>query len=317
MTTATESLKTLDMNSVPDFVDVSTADLEMGYKACRQIAKQHFSNWTWNILNLPGDERRGIDSLLFLIRQGIDLLDASSRSDTKVDPTGDLRDKLNDALCERFVSPEWATIQKTQQHFRIPKQLLFDFVSGLDHQIRFGQPKSYDEVLTRASLMGGSLFAAMVKIMGVHSDDYLVPAIKSGQLLLMTHWLAEVRNDARHHRAFLAKDDFANAECTLETLASSSFSKPVAHLVRLYTSRLEQRIRDTQELIPHLDFDCSRAVRGAISAAWKMLVKLQRYPEELFSVDGPMSRTELFALKAKYVLGIDGELPFELHDEHH
>jgi phytoene/squalene synthetase len=155
--------------------------------------------------------------------------------------------------------------------------------------------------------------------MGVERGDYAVPAIRCGQALLMTHWLSEVRRDALQNTAWLAAEDFQKTECDLNKLTDSEFSKPVTHLARLYAHRIEHLFHESKDLMQIMDFDCARAVRGLIGAAWKSVLKIRRSPEVLFQYDGPISPSERFALKAKYVLGIEGEMPFSesIHEGHH
>ncbi len=313
------------MSSELQFINVTPHDIQRARKSNRPLGNRNFSKWTWALSNLPAEERGAIDSLLFFVNEGQTVIrDFTAQGgpqlddQTRMEFATDFREKTDGAFCGRFVSPEWATISESKKHFLVPGQFFFDYALGIDHAIRFGQPKTYEDLLVRASLLGGSILAAAVKIMGVSNPSYIVPAVKCGRALLIAQWLIDVRNHALKNDLWLAQEDFEATGCTIGNLRANEHSKPVTYLVRLYAHRLEQLFREASSLIPILDFDCSRVIRGLIGAAWKTVLKIQVSPELVFQENGPVSNRDQFAFKARYVLGLDEPLPFEIgsHETH-
>ena len=303
------------------YVSLSENDVTRGYKSCRKVAKAVFGPRLWPFLNLPGDERRGIDTLLFVIDHGM-RAHRNSMPGQRIsfEQINESREDLNDACCGKFLSPEWGAVQDTMRRFEIPKQFLFDFIEGLDHALRFGQPQTIDDVRTLASRLGGSPFAAMVKVMGVTRPGYEVAAIECGQALLMTEWLVRCREQALSGRCWLASADLASTGCGLNDLAAKVHSKPVDYLMRLYSHYLEKQFQHVATLIPYLEFDCARSVTAMIGDAWRTIVKLQREPELLFRSEGANTGSDRFNAKVRFLLGLKDELPFvrqtELGDHH-
>lgn len=293
------------------YFKLSENDIAHGYKRCRTAVKSSFGPRLWPFLNLPGLERRGIDTILFVIAHGLKAYrQEKPGQQISFDEINDAREDLNDAYCGKFLSPEWGAVHDTMQRFNIPKQFLFDFFEGLDHALRFGQPQTIDETRTLASRLGGSPYAAMIKVMGVAKAGYEIAAVECGQTLLMTEWLVRCRQHAKKGVCWLAAADLTSAGCPLSILAASSHSKPVDYLVRLYSHYLEKQFQHVALLVPFLQFDGARSVTATIGNAWRTILKLQRAPELLFRPDGAVSSSDHFNAKIRFVLGLKDELPF-------
>lgn len=298
------------------FIVPSPRIMELGYKKCRKLAKEKFPNHLWPTMNLPSAERGGIMAMLFVLRRCVEVFHSH-----RFELVGEYRDDINDAMCGRYVSSEWMAVHDCVERFKIPRQYLFDLAEGVDHAIRFGQPASFDDLMVLAARLGGGSLNAAVRIMGVTGNGFDVAAIRFGQALLLTEWLMNCRpgenTPSENFTCFLAQEDLEQTGCTMAALQARSYTKPVAYLVRLYAHRIEQLFIEGAALFEHLDFDCTRAVRGLAGAAWKAVVKLRQTPEVLFDSDGVITPSELFGIKARYLLGLDPELPFVIPHGHH
>ena len=316
-TTATTEIANRSRPKERVYVNLGEKEIANGYKLCRQVARESFGPRLWPFMNIPGAERKGIDTILFVIDHGMKAY-RREKPGAKIsfDEINEAREDLNDAYCGNFLAPEWGAVHDTMQRFQIPKQFLFDFFEGLDHSLRFGQPRSIDDVRTLASRLGGSPLAAMVKVMGVTKAGYEIAAVRCGQAILMTEWLVQCRNEAKHGRCWLAKADFESSDCSLSNLTANSHSKPVDYLVRLYSHYLERQFQQVVTLLPHLEFDCARSVTAMIGDAWRTILKLQRSPELLFKPDGAVTESDHFNAKVRFFLGLKDELPFAVAEEH-
>ncbi len=305
------------MQETRESIELDSAALERGYRNSRSIVKNHFAGNLWIVSNLPGDERKSLDALMSHLVRVLDLLNLDSSSGLSLDVWHEVRDDLSDALCGKCRTEELAALADTAGRYEIPKQFLFDPISAADMWIRNRQFKTYEELTSFAARIGGSLMAAIVPILGYLKPNYEVAAMKCGQSVFLTQVMANFVNNAKLNNVFVAQEDIDACELDLHRLKLRQGGKPLTYLIRLYCSRIEKTFYEAGKLVSYLDFDAKRSVTSLLALHWRMLLKMQREPESVLDPDAVLSRRELWELKAKHLLGIEGNLPIITDDVHH
>lgn len=300
-----------------EHIELNSGAIERGYKSCRNSVRSFFRGQLWPAINLPSDQRRALDTILYNLMRALDLLDLESSDGRSLDVWYEIRDDLSDAFQDRCSSIELAALVDTSRRFAIPKQFLFDPLRGADLWIRNRKFESFEDLDLFCSYIGGSSLVSAMPVLGVVSPEFEVDAIECGKAIMLTHVLANCVNDIKRNRYLLAQRDLIECEVDIPRLKLRRPSKSFRHLVRLYVSRIEQMMRSSRHLGHHLDFDGQRSLKAVMATNWKMLLKMQVDPEIILSPEGVLSQREQLVLRSRHLMGIETKIPVFADEKSH
>ena len=98
------------MLDTQNIVELNSSTIDRGYKSCKGAAKKFFKSTLWAANNLPGDQRRALDAILFNLMRTIDLLDLESADGLSLDVWHEIQNDLSDAFRDRCTSVELAAL---------------------------------------------------------------------------------------------------------------------------------------------------------------------------------------------------------------
>lgn len=299
-------------------IEITDATRELGYRKCRNAVKQCFSKYSWVAGNLPTERKKALNTVLNHVVRSIDYLDLESADGLPLDVWCEFRDELGDAFQDNYSLPDLYVLVHSARKYSIARQYLFDILNGVDSWIRNRSFETYDDLLVFAYQMGGSPLLASVPILGFVKEGYEDAAAKAGQAIFLTQILANIVRDVKLNKVFIAKADIEETELSMSRIKVRQDSPGLKNLVRLYGSRIEKLMYAGGELANYLDFDGRRTFVSILSMHWSMLMKMRLEPKSVLNPDGILSRSELFKLKARHLMGMEGNIPvIPEADEHH
>lgn len=297
------------MLTSPNHIQLNSNAIERGYRSCRGAGRRYFKAQIWTSVNLPRDQRRALDAVLFNLMRTLDLLDLESADGRSLDVWFEVRDDLSDAFRGQCASVELAALVDATRRFNIPKQFIFDPLRGADLWIRNQKFKTFGELETFCSYVGGSSLVSAMPILGVVKPDFEIFAIECGKAIMLTQLLANCVNDMKHNKVYFAQDDIIKCELDIPRLKLRHPSPSLVHFVRLYASRIEKMFFCAKHLAEYLDFDGKRTLKSLLAIHWQMLLKMQLTPETILGDQGVLSRQDRLALKSRHLLGLERDIP--------
>lgn len=289
-------------------IEINAVNIERGYKCIHGAVKKYFRGHLWPFINLPSDQRQGLDAVLYNLMQTIELLDLESSDGRSLDVWYEFRDGLSDAFRDQCNSVELVALVDASRRFEIPKQYLFDPLRGADLWIRDQQFDSFEELESFCSYVGGSTMVATMPVLGVLKPNYDVAAIECGKAIMLTQLLANCINDLKRNKIFLAREDLEDCDVDLSLLKLRRTSKAFRYLIRLYVARIEKMFMGARHLVQHLDFDGKRTLKSLLGYHWQMLLNMQVEPERVLAEESVLSTREQLAFKSRHLLGMEKEL---------
>ena len=297
------------MLETQDHIELNSESIDRGYKSIRGAVKKCFKGHIWTINNMPGEQRRGLDAVLFNLMRTLDLLDLDSVDGLSLDVWHETRDDLTDAFQDNCTSVELAALVDTARKFRVPKQFLFDPYRGADYWIRNREFQTFDELEVFCSNVGGASMAAAMPILGIVKDGWEIEAIQCGKAIMLTQILANCVDDFKQNKVFFALEDIEDCEVDIPRLKLRRESKSFRFLVRLYASRIEKMFFECAGLASHLDFDGIRSLKSLLGIHWKMLTKMKIKPESILAEEDVLSGREQLSLKSRHLMGMKKSIP--------
>lgn len=304
------------MLEISDHIELNSSTIERGYKSCRGAVKKFFKGNLWYANNLPGENRRALDAILFNLMRTIDMLELESASGLSLDVWHEIRDDLSDAFRDRCSSVELAALVDACRKYEIPKQYLFDPLRGADLWIRNRRFATWEGVEAFCSYIGGSSLASVIPVLGTVKPEWEIPAIQAGKAVMLTQMLANVIEDVKQGKVFFAEEDIEDCEVDIAKLKLRRESKPFRFLVRLYASRAEKLFLEGGQLVNYMDYDGKRTIKSLLGYHWKLLTKMKINPECILDENGVFTLGEQLACKSRHLMGLEFNVPIFPEDDH-
>ena len=306
-----------EMLETSDMIESNLENLDAGYKSCRQENKKNLQGYVWCLSNMPTPKRNGLASILFQLQQTLGLMELKSQDGSAVDSWVTKRDELNEAFQGQAGAVEQVALVKTCEKFGIPKQYIFDPLKTVDTWIRSHEFKTWSELESFASQVGGSTMAAMVPVMGTTKEGWEDHAIEAGTGIFLTQMLAHSLTHMKQNLVLIAQEDLQTCDVDVSKVRTREGGKDFRHLVRIYVSRIEKILQEGAHLVSHMDFDGKRTVKAMLDFNWKLLTKIKVDPELVLSEEGVLTSFELLKFKTKFLMGIDSSLAIFPEDHGH
>lgn len=299
-------------------IETKPNTLDVGKKHCRSSAKQFFGSYLWIAGNLPGERQTALSAILNHMVRSADYLDLESTDGLPLDVWCEFRDDLSDAFQDQFASSDLFALVDAVRKYDIPKQYFFDVLEGVDWWIRNREFKTFDELLVFAYRMGGAPLAAAIPVCGFVKPDFESAATKAGQAIFLTQVLANIIQDIKLNKIYIAKEDIQETELSLSRVKVRQSSPELTHLIRLYGSRIEKLMYEGGQLVQYLDFDALRSFKSLMAVHWTMLMKMRLEPRVVLNRDGILTKREMFGLRTRHLMGLEGNVPvIPETDDHH
>jgi phytoene synthase len=298
-------------------IQLDNESLEKGFSSARSAVRSLFKDSLFVTGNLPNDKRNELDAVGSHLVRCLDMLDLESMEGLSLDVWHEIRDELSDAFHGNFYSNDVVALEHVVTKYNIPKQFIFDMVNGADFWIRFREFKTYDELKTFTSNLGGSAMACAVPILETVEPDYEIPALKCGQAIMMTHLLANCVEDIKANKNFLPLEDLEKFDIEIHRLKMRQEIPKLKNFVRYYCSRIEKLFYEGGSLVHHLDYDGKRTVTSLLSVYWRMITNMRHDPDCILNPEGVLSKRDKLSLKSRHLLGMEGGIPIVPESDKH
>lgn len=299
----------MSIGTIDDYVTISDAEVQRGYKNCLAASRKCFSSSAWMTANLPAERRKSVAAMTCHLMRCIDFLDLESFDGLSLDVWKESLSNLSDTFAGKCRSSADAALVDTVKRFRIPKEHLFEMMTATDSWIRTRHFETHDQMELFAAKFGGSMMAGCAPILGAAGTDYFAPAIQCGQAVHLTHLLANLVPNLKQHQSFFAATDIRKTGLSIARTMMRQSSPELKQFVRLQTSRIEKLFIAGGQLVLHLDFDGKRSLSSLLDYYWTVFSKMRAHPDSILQPGGVLNQRERLQLRTRHLLGTEGKSP--------
>lgn len=292
-----------------EFVTVTDALIERGYKNCLTACRKSFASLAWMTSNLPADNKKALAALGWHLMRCLDFLDLESFDGLSLDIWKERLYELSDAFCGKCRCAQDAALVDAVNRFAIPKEHLFEMMTAADSWSRTRKFTTIQDLELFSAKFGGSMLAACAPVLGARGTDYFEPAIKCGQAIHMTHMLANLVPNLKQHQALYADADVRKTGLSLTRTMMRQSCPELKHFVRLQTSRIEKLFVAGGEVVPLLDFGGRRTLSSLLDYSWALFSKMRAHPDSILEPTGLLSQREKLGMRTRHLMGTEGKAP--------
>lgn len=307
------------MSDATELAPTHIVSLDASYKKCAEISREWFSEYRWTVGNLPRENRKYVFALTAYLARALELMNSQVSPIARREEWSGWRDEVRDGFRQKFNSPDMPAIIDTFEKFEISREFLFDIQGGVELAIRCKKLEAFDQWMQMASRIGGSIMLSMVPVLGFEKEGYEEAALACGDALFLTQLMDEMGNGHQNLMLYAPRNMARQCDVQLEAINPKNPGIEFSRFIRLLISRIEPRFEEGGKLIKYLSFDGKRVLRSMIAVHWQMLVKMKHFPERILQDRHQLTRKEMFHLRFKHLMGLEGRVPVieEGTDDHH
>jgi len=244
--------------------------------ACAAVLDASGSSFAVPIRLLPAGKRIGTTVLYAFCRRADDIVDDAGDPRLAAVELDGFEGQLVDALHGRGVAdPVLRAVGDMVRRYAVPAECLFDILAGvrmdLDHR-GFETFRDLEEYCRRVASAVG---IAAIHIWGFRSPEALDAAHACGFAFQITNILRDVVEDRDRGRVYLAREDLAACDWSVEGLMNGLDGVGAARVARLYVDRADALFREAAPLDRMLTTD-GRLVFRAMFGGYHALFRAVR-----------------------------------------
>jgi phytoene synthase len=266
--------------------------LAESYEHCRRVTRAAGSSFYYPLWLLPRPRRRAMHAFYAFCRIADDIGDGPEEISVKAERLAAYRDSLEQALDGAPAAGEFPALVDAVRAYEIPRRYLFEILDGVAMDLTPRTYASWNELQTYCYHVAGAVGLACLAIWGGHIPEAHAAAVRCGEAFQLTNILRDVREDARHGRVYLPRDDMAEFGCGAEELAEGAPSDALRRLISRQVDRANEAFADSATLTRWIP----RESQGVYRAMWRtyraLLAKIEQREGDVFSRRVRLNRAE-------------------------
>ncbi|MBX3441515.1 MAG: phytoene/squalene synthase family protein [Planctomyces sp.] len=269
------------MNHQRERIPLRGADrssIEASVRHCCEVARRARTQFYLTFFSLPKPLFRDMCVLYAFMRRTDDLGDEPDV------PLDQRRERLNAWRGETAGvldgdptdDPILPAVADLVRRHRLPSQLLFDVIAGVDSDLTPRRFATFDELERYCYLVAGAVGLCCIGIWKYRDPRAEQAAVACGTAFQLTNILRDVAEDLRQGRRYLPDEDLQRFGVTEAMLAEGGEARPYQELMRFEADRARTYFDRAQPLLEWLSPEGRRVQRAMFGMYGGLLDEIER-----------------------------------------
>ena len=279
-------------------------ELDLAYRHCKRIAKEHAKNFYYAFRTLPSRKRHAIYATYAFCRYCDDIADEPRPLDEKRRLFEETRALLARSLDgDTTDDPVFVALSDAAREFDIPASYFEDVIAGVEMDLTQDRYRNFDEL--RQYCYG---VASVVGLICIEVFEYTGPAAREhaidlGLAMQLTNIMRDIKEDAQRGRVYLPLDEITSFGYSEQELLEGSVTGAFRDLMQFQTSRAREYFASGRKLMPLLSPE-SRACPAALLGVYSTLLnRIEASGFEVFERRIGLSTAEKLLITARLWAG--------------
>ncbi len=251
----------------------SPITVDASYAYCEQIARARAKNFYYSFLVLPRHKRLAMCAVYAFMRECDDLSDEAGATHAKLDAWRADLDRVLDGAT--LAHPLWPAFADTVQRFGIPRQYLYDMITGVTSDLTFTQPRTFDDLYLYCYRVASVVGLTITHIFGFQDPRALEMAEKCGIAFQLTNILRDVGEDLGLNRSYLPLDLIASYGVTATDFRGPQVTPALQRLLADLGGRARGYYEFSRPLIGMVDPDSRGSLWALIEIYWRLFQRIE------------------------------------------
>jgi 15-cis-phytoene synthase len=267
------------------------SSLGAAYDYCQELTRREARNFYYGFMLLPNDQRRAIYAAYAFARECDDIADSGLPRDVAAKQLAAYRRDLEECLAGKPNGPVFEALAHAVTKYRIPREYLFDLISGVEMDLEKARYASFDDLKAYCYHVASTVGLISIEIFGYDGAEAKRSAAELGTALQLTNILRDVAEDATRGRIYIPLDELDWFGCEEADVLAGRVTPELRRLIAFQADRARHHYAEGRKLLPHLR-GRARACVGVMAGIYSTILDdIERDPGVIFrrrvSLSGP------------------------------
>lgn len=260
-------------------------ELKSAYKACQQIARQHYENFPVASIILPSKIRAAVAVIYVFARRADDFADEGHASaNERLNQLSQLEDALSETLNGNIPDDFlFIALADVIQTYAIPADLLLDLISAFKQDVTKKRYQHFGELMDYCRRSANPVGRLLLYLFRQNDEKNLALSDGICSALQLINFYQDLSQDFDEmQRIYIPLDDMEKFGVTEQHIAQKTSSNSMQQLMQFEYNRAEKLLNAGGWLGKRLTGRAGFEIRLIIAAGFKVLYKL-RQQQDVFS----------------------------------
>lgn len=256
--------------------------LDLSYRLCRDLTKEHSKTFYFASLFLTPEKRRAIWAVYAFCRTADDLVDKHAPAEERLAAIDEWREQLLAAYRGRPRHAVMVAFTDAAVRFGIPIEPALDLLQGARRDVTIRRYETYEDVLEYCYLVASTVGLLTCPILG-YEEGALAYGAALGRAMQMTNILRDVGEDARMGRIYLPAEDLRRFGYSEDDLLAGVIDERFVALMEFQIARVRTMYEEAAPGIALLAPASRHTVRLALALYRRILDEIERNGYDVFT----------------------------------
>ncbi|MGM0380477.1 MAG: squalene synthase HpnC [bacterium] len=276
--------------------------LEEAENYCRQLAGEHYENFTVVLPGLSRKHRQDLSNIYAFCRWADDLADEIEEDEAAARQLSRFRQLFLETYNkeQHRGHPVFWPLVRTVKENQLSKKPFLDLISAFEQDLQVKRYENFEQLIDYCSRSANPVGRLVLGVFDCCTEQNAYYSDMTCTALQLTNFWADIPIDLAKDRIYIPRDDMERFNLRPKDLREGKATETFRRLLRFEINRTRDWFRVGWRLVERVDFPLSLAVELFNSGGWAVLDKINENNYDVFKARWTLGKIE------KFVLGFRG-----------
>lgn len=276
------------------------AEIENAYREALSFTKSHYENFPVVSFFIPKELRKHIAVVYQFARQADDIADEGNfNAGQRIQQLSDYRQKLSDALDQKFYDNFWLAFFNTMSERNLSPQNFFDLLSAFEQDITKTRYNNFPEVMDYCGRSANPVGRIILELFDIRDDESQKHSDAICTALQLTNFLQDTAVDYSKGRIYLPLDEMKDFGVEENLFRLKENNSNFILLLKHQIERIDGMFDAGRLLLAKLPTSLKYQIKMTILGGKEILRKIEKNNYDVLNVRPALTKADFINLLLK------------------
>lgn len=278
----------------------NSTEIENAYREALGFAKSHYENFPVISFFIPKELRKHIAVVYKFARQADDIADEGNfNAGQRIQQLADYREKLSDALNQKFHDNFWHAFFNTVNERNLSTQNFYDLLSAFEQDVTKARYNNFSELLDYCRRSANPVGRIILELFDIRDDESKKYSDAVCTALQLTNFLQDTAVDYSKGRIYLPLDEMKNFGVEENIFRLKENNSNFILLLKHQIERIDGMFDTGKRLLVKLPRSLKYQIKMTILGGREILRKIEKNNYDVLNVRPALTKTDFINLLLK------------------
>ncbi|MBI1936839.1 MAG: squalene synthase HpnC [Ignavibacteriales bacterium] len=278
----------------------NTTEIENAYREALCFTKSHYENFPVVSFFIPKELRKHIAVVYKFARQADDIADEGNNEiEQRIQQLSDYKQKLSDALNQKFYDGFWSAFYNTVTERNLPPQNFFDLLSAFEQDITKTRYNNFSELLNYCTHSANPVGRIILDLFNISDNEAIKYSDAVCTALQLTNFLQDTAVDYSKGRIYLPLDEMKNFGVEENIFRLKENNSNFMLLLKHQIGRIDGMFDTGKKLLVKLPSSLKYQIKMTILGGKEILRKIEKNNYDVLNVRPALTKADFINLLLK------------------